>query len=117
VVCPLIAWLSPSLGWFFVVMVFWGFTSGIVYTLGMAYTLEYGDDLQRPTYIGLANTLIAPVTIVAPFIGGWLADSAGYPSTFLVAAGAGLLTFLVLHFFVTDPRKTALNELKTQSNP
>jgi len=105
IISPIIAWLAPTLGWFFVVMVVWGFSSAIIATLGIAFVLEYGNEARRPTYIGLANTLITPVTIAAPFIGGWLADTAGFQSTFMVASTAGVFTLLVLHFFVTDPRK------------
>jgi len=105
IISPIIAWLAPSLAWFFVVMVVWGFSSAIIGTLGIAFVLEYGNETRRPTYIGLANTLITPVTITAPFIGGWLADTYGFQSTFIVASVAGFLTLLVLHFFVIDPRK------------
>ncbi len=54
---------------------------------------------------GLANTLIAPATIVAPLFGGWLADVHGYPSTFLLASFAGLASALIFHFLVKDPQK------------
>ncbi len=103
-ISPILAWFAPNLGWFFGAMVISGFSTATFFTLGMAFTLEFGDEPRRPTYIGLANTLIAPVTILAPFIGGGLADSFGFESTFLVAAFAGLLTLVVLHFMVTDPR-------------
>ena len=53
----------------------------------------------------MANTLIAPATIIAPLVGGWLADREGYPATFLFAAVAGLAAVVVFHFFVKDPKK------------
>ena len=37
--------------------------------------LEFGEEEDRPAYIGLANTLIAPFTFLAPVLGGWLADT------------------------------------------
>jgi predicted MFS family arabinose efflux permease len=70
----------------------------------MTLTLDFGTDDEKPTYVGLANTLIAPATILAPLIGGWLADQAGYSATFLFAAAASLITIFVLHFAVHDKR-------------
>jgi MFS family permease len=78
------------------------------WTIGMAITLEFGSDVEKPTYIGLANTLIAPATILAPIIGGWLADNASYQTTFITAAIAGLVTFAVLQFLVREPEKSVL---------
>jgi MFS family permease len=99
----LLAWLSPQVGWFYVVIIFSGIANTAYWTVGMALTLEFGADHERPTYVGLANTLIAPSTIIAPILGGLLADSAGYSATFICSALVALLTVLVFHFFVIDP--------------
>jgi MFS family permease len=74
----------------------------------MAMTLEFGRSEQdRPAYIGVANTFIAPFTFLAPVIGGLLADQRGYQVTFLVSALAGLVTLAFLFFTVKDPPKRA----------
>jgi MFS family permease len=70
----------------------------------------------------MANTLITPVTIVAPLVGGWLADSSGFHSTFIAAALAGLLNLVVLHWLVTEPGKAgrleaARLEILEEENP
>jgi predicted MFS family arabinose efflux permease len=70
----------------------------------MAMTLEFDTGPERPAYIGLANTLIAPSTILAPLIGGWLADSAGYSTTFFVSVLGSLATVVVLSAMLRDPR-------------
>ncbi|HVN54026.1 MAG TPA: MFS transporter, partial [Anaerolineaceae bacterium] len=82
----LIAWIAPQVGWFYLVIILSGIANTAYWTIGMAYTLEFGSDQERPTYIGLANTLIAPSTILAPIVGGWLADLSGYPATFISSA-------------------------------
>ena len=69
-------------------------------------TVEFGTEDERPIYIGLSNTLVAPIAILAPLFGGWLADAAGYQATFLFAAVGGLVTTAVLYFLVREPRDT-----------
>jgi MFS family permease len=119
----LAAWLAPSLNWFFLVFILAGVANVAIWTIGMAMTMEFGKESERPAYIGLSNTLVAPVTILAPIFGGWLADTAGYGYTFLVTALFGLVTALALHFLVRDPRRfpaeaaaTMLPELKTNED-
>jgi predicted MFS family arabinose efflux permease len=48
--------------------------------------------------------MVAPVAILAPFLGGWLADKAGFSMTFITSAVASLATVIVLQFFMRDPR-------------
>jgi MFS family permease len=103
----LVAWWAPSANWFYLVFSLAGVANASIWTVGLAMVAEFGTESQRPAYIGLANTLIAPATILAPFVGGWIAEASGYPSTFLVSAAAGLVTFVVLQRFVRDPRRLA----------
>ena len=104
------AWLAPALGWFYLIFAIAGVANVAFWTMAMAMTLEFGSLAERPSYIGLANTLVAPATLVAPLIGGWLADSAGYNYTFAVAAAGGLLTWLILRFAVRDPQSVTYSE-------
>ncbi len=71
----------------------------------MALSLQFGTDVDRPVYVGMVNTLIAPFTIIAPLFGGWLANTAGYTATFLASAVCSVIAILVLHFLVRDPKK------------
>lgn len=103
---PLLAFLAPSLPWFYPVFVLNGMSAVAFWTMGISYTLELGTDEDRPIYVGMSNTLIAPFAILAPIFGGWLADNSGYPVTFIVSAVFGLLTALLLLFFVHDPKST-----------
>jgi MFS family permease len=103
-----IAWQAPTAAWFFPVMVLAGISNVALWTIGIAMIQEFGEEHQRPAYIGLANTLIAPFTILAPFLGGWLAELSGYPATFLVSAIFGLITLGILIWLVKDPRRIAV---------
>ncbi len=100
----LTAWLAPSLGWFYLAFILAGVAIVTVWTSAMAMTVEFGQEDQRPMYIGMSNTLIAPATILVPLLGGWLADLQGYPSTFAVSVVGALLTALALRLFLRDPR-------------
>jgi MFS family permease len=99
-----LAWLAPDMTWFYLVFILAGVANVAFWTTGITLTLEFGTEAERPAYIGLANTLVAPGTILAPLVGGWLADSAGYPAAFLASAVCGLFTALILHVTVQDPR-------------
>lgn len=101
----LVAWYAPNLNWFYLVFILAGVANVAIWTIGMAITMEFGSEADRPAYIGLSNTLVAPATILAPILGGWLADKAGYPAAFLVSVVSGVVTTLVLHFMLQDPRK------------
>jgi MFS family permease len=100
----LIAWAAPSFGWFYLVVALAGFANASIWTTGMAMTVEFGTEEQRPIYIGLSNTLTAPAAIVGPLIGGWIADTAGFHATFITSAALGAATVLILLTFLRDPR-------------
>jgi MFS family permease len=88
----LVAAWAPVLGRFYLVFALAGLANVAVWTLPLAMTLEFGTPADRPVYIGLANTLVAPSIALAPLLGGWLAQVAGYEALFGAAALAGLLT-------------------------
>jgi predicted MFS family arabinose efflux permease len=48
---------------------------------------------------------VAPATLLAPLLGGWLADSLGYGVTFATAAVGGFMAWLILRMFVRDARQ------------
>ena len=96
------AWLAPSLVWFYGIFALAGIANVAFWTTAMAMTLDFGSAAERPAYIGLANTLVAPATLLAPLVGGWLADTHGYNATFAAATIGGLITWLVLRWFVRD---------------
>ncbi len=101
----LLAYLAVDLALFYPVIVLMGVGNVAYWTIGLALSLDFGEEHERPVYVGMANTLIAPATILAPFLGGLLADSAGYRTTFIVAAVVGLFTALILVRFVRDPHR------------
>jgi predicted MFS family arabinose efflux permease len=82
-----------------------GVANSVLWTIAMSLTLDFAPENERPAYIGLANTPIAPAAILFPLVGGWLSDTFGFGATFLVAAAFGLITAAVLQFIVREPRR------------
>lgn len=74
----------------------------------MNITLEFCKPEDRPTFIGITNTVVAPSVAIAPIIGGVIAGLLGYRG--LIGLGAGVLFFAVagMVFAVTDPRALPL---------
>jgi MFS family permease len=57
---------------------------------GNTYLLEIVPEAERPTYIGLANTILGVVTFL-PVLGGWLVTNIGYSGTFGIGVAFALL--------------------------
>jgi len=100
-----LAWQARSLAWFYPVFILAGPANVALWTTALVMTVDFGPQDKRPTYIGLSNTLVAPATILAPILGGLIADVVNYQTTFLVSAIGGLLTVIVLYLLVKDPEK------------
>lgn len=110
----LLAWYAPDLNYFYGVFLLAGIGSSAYWTIGMAYTMSFGTDEERPTYVGMANTLIAPAAILAPLLGGWMADQGGFKLTFLTAAISAAIGVLILWFFVRDNQSSSGNIISTE---
>lgn len=105
-----VALWAPSVGWFYLAYALAGNAYVAVWTIAMAMTLEFGQEHEKPSYIGLANTLIAPTAFIIPLFGGWLADYAGYHATFLATSVGAIATVFVLSFILRDKSKSILVE-------
>ena len=97
---------------FAIVFILMGIGNTAFWTIGITMSLEFGSEEQRPTYVGMANTLISPSTILAPLLGGFLADSFGYPVTFLISAIFGSIAIVIMVILV---KGTTLCSVQPQS--
>jgi MFS family permease len=66
--------------------------------------MEFGDEADRPTYIGMSKTLTGPVLLVSPLLGGGLVKFWGYQRMFLIALLLSIIAFVLIKFFVKEPR-------------
>jgi Na+/melibiose symporter-like transporter len=67
--------------------------------------MEFDSGPRRPSYIGLARTLTAPVLLTAPVMAGVVVGWSSYPVMFGVSLGFALCALVALLFGVTDPRR------------
>ncbi len=92
-----LAWCATSESWFYPIFILQAAATVAIWTIPLAYSVSFAKKPEdRPLYIGLANTIPAPATILAPVIGGWLADAMGFNVTFIVSAVFGLLMAFLL---------------------
>lgn len=97
--------LAPSLAWLAVTFALVGLSTAAALVSGLNIILEFCAAEDRPTYIGLTNTLLAPATAVAPLLGGVLVTVAGYGPMFAVTIVLAALGGLLLGFWVREPRQ------------
>ncbi|MFH1183617.1 MAG: MFS transporter [Chloroflexota bacterium] len=107
-----LAWRAVSPAWFYAVFLLEAVAIVAIWTIPLALSVRFAQDqMERPLYIGLSNTLPAPAAILAPAIGGWIADAAGYDTMFILSAFAGLAMALALWFIVKDPNPGGTAEM------
>ncbi len=112
-----LAMVAPSLNWFYLVFALAGFSQATMWAIAITFSLEFGEDKEKPLYIGMSNTLVAPATILAPIVGGVLADRLGFGTAFLMCTICGLLAAGTLLFFVRDPRPLRLAQEALAAKP
>jgi MFS family permease len=100
----LLAIFAPSPLWFFPIFFLRGAVSAGIMISGISIVYEFTEAENRPTYIGLANTIPGVAGSVAPLIGGWLAGAISYRSMFILSAIIGVAGWVLLHFTVREPR-------------
>ena len=66
--------------------------------------MEFGNEADRPTYIGMSKTLTGPFLLVAPILAGFFVKLWGYQSMFILALIFSAFAFVTIKFFVSEPR-------------
>ncbi len=90
--------------WFYLIFFMRGVTFAANIISSMSIVMEFSKAEDRPTYIGLANTIPGLASSIAPLFGGWLASVYGYYWLFLLSTFIGLAGFVVLRWAVSEPR-------------
>ena len=104
VLAALIASLATGIGGLAIAFVLLGTALAAERISHLNIVLEFALPEDQPTYIGLTNTLLAPVVFLAPIIGGWAAGIS-YQTLFALMMVCGLIGGLLLLIWVKEPRK------------
>ena len=99
-----LVWQASAAVW--VIFILLGAALAADSVAGFSIILQFGAPEDRPTYIGLTNTLLAPARTISPIIGGWLATSLGYSWLFAVALAASIAGALMMGWWLKDPQHT-----------
>lgn len=111
VVLLVLAIVAPNPAWFFAVFFLRGAINAGTMLSSISIVYEFTDPDNRPTYIGLANTIPGIAVVIAPLIGGWLVGAISYQAMFIFSAVIGAASWVLLRFTVREPRQE--NIIKT----
>ena len=100
-----LAWFAISIAWFYPIFILAGLANVSIWTTGMTMTVNFSGEKERPLYIGLSQTLIAPATIIAPLLGGFIVDTISFKSTFAFSVIISILVTIILILLVKDPQR------------
>jgi len=103
----LLAIVAPSASWFFPIFVLVGVAQAGYQLSGYTMIFSFSKPAERPTYIGVANTALAPMAAIGPLLAGALAERAGYSALFVVLITIGLAGLIGLHWRVPAPARAA----------
>lgn len=109
VLAAAIGWAAPAPVWMWATFVLLGTAIAANQVSNLNIILEFCSAEDRPTYIGLTNTLLAPAATLAPLVGGALATVLGYRSMFIVAGACAVLAALLMAFWVREPRHASVS--------
>lgn len=100
VLALILAVIAPTPLWFILIFVLVGATQAGYQLSGFTLVMGFSEPAERPTYIGVANTAMAPVTIAGPLLAGGLAELAGYNTLFVVLIAVAIAGLAMLHWQV-----------------
>lgn len=100
----ILAIVAPSPVWFFPVFFLRGAVNAGTFISGISIVYEFTGAENRPTYIGLANTIPGAVAAIAPLIGGWLVGLTSYKTMFIFSLVFGAASWILLRYVVKEPR-------------
>ena len=100
----LAAVLAPSPVWMNVVFAAVGAMTAADIISMIGIVMEFAEPEDRPTYLGLANTIPGLFAAVAPLIGASIAARTNYRAMFFMATMLSLIAWGTMHSRVVEPR-------------
>lgn len=93
-----VAIFAPTAAWFTLVFVLVGAAQAGYMLSGFTVIFSISSAEERPVYIGVANSIMTPVTILGPALGGLLAAVSGYNLLFVVLLAIGMAGLVTFHW-------------------
>ena len=89
----LLAFMAPSATVIMIVFALAGASMGAIVVSDGALPLSFAEASKqdRSLYVAVANTAVSPINLVAPVLGGALADAGGYGTTYVIASALAVL--------------------------
>jgi MFS family permease len=109
-----LAIIAPNPVWFFVIFFMRGAVVAGTFISGISIVYEFTGAENRPTYIGLANTVPGIAAAIAPLIGGLLVSLVSYQLMFALTALITVASWGLLRFTVREPRKASPTPLPVE---
>jgi MFS family permease len=101
-----LAWLAASAEWYYGVFALSGIASSAIMGSAILVVMEFCEPQRIPTYVGIGNTGVGLVGVIAPLIGAGLAG-VSYGLLFAVSSGIALSAFILMRWWVREPRHAA----------
>lgn len=98
-----LALLASSPAWLYGVFILLNASTSGLMVANYSMTMTFAEPDELPTYIGLANTLLAVPILLAPVVGGWIVDLAGYAALFWAALISGAAGWALMRWAVRNP--------------
>lgn len=99
--------VAPAAWWFFGIFALVGAAQAGYQISGYTVVLSFSTPAERPTYIGVANSMLAPVATLGPLLAATVAEAAGYNALFVLLLAIGAAGLVMLHWHVPLPNHTA----------
>jgi MFS family permease len=99
-----IAAVAPVPVWFLLIFVLVGAAQAGYQLSGFTLVLSFSAPAERPIYIGVANSVLAPLAVFGPLLCGWLAEATSYEALFVTLTVVGLLGVAILQWRVPTPQ-------------
>ncbi|MFF0391445.1 MFS transporter [Kitasatospora sp. NPDC004615] len=97
--------LAPGLGWLIAFRAVQAVGGSMLNPVAMSIiTNIFTDRKERAQAIGVWGGVVGISMALGPLIGGFLVDSAGWPSIFLINIPVGLAAFVLTHRYVPESR-------------
>ncbi|MEI7848750.1 MAG: MFS transporter [Chloroflexota bacterium] len=100
----ILALTAPAAWVFFIISALMGGVYSAMYISDPNFVFELVPPEQTSRFLGISNTLLAPVGVLAPLLGGWLVEMSGYPGLFVTIFFIGLAGMLGVWWVVKEPR-------------